>query len=57
MALKADTVDLLAVRLHQLYDAGGAESLGGRVAVLEVVIVIVQLGLRVGGGSEAEGDW
>lgn len=56
VALQADAVDLLAVGLHELHDARGAESFGGRGAVLEVVVVVVELRGGVGGRGEAEGD-
>lgn len=54
MALVADTVNLDAVRLHEFDDARGALQLGAEV--LEVVVVVEELGGRVGGGGDAEGD-
>lgn len=56
VALEADAVDLDAPRLDQLDDAHGAQGLGRGGAVLEVVVVVVQLGSRVGGSGDAEGD-
>ena len=54
MRLVADAVDAHAVLLAQAHDARGALELGAEV--LEVVVVVVELGGRVGGGGDAEGD-
>lgn len=54
MTLVADAVNLDAVRLHELDDARGALQLGAEV--LEVVVVVEELGGRVGSGGNAEGD-
>lgn len=54
MALESDTVDLDAPRLDKLDDAQSTLVLG--VTVLEVIVVVEQLGCWVGGSSHAEGD-
>lgn len=54
MALQADAVDARAVGLDELDDAGGALGLVG--AVLEVVVVVEEAGIRVGGLGILEGD-
>lgn len=54
MALQANAVDLDAPRLNQLDDAERALVLG--FAVLEVVVVVVELGGWVGFGGHAEGN-
>lgn len=54
MALQADAVDAGTVGLDQLDDAGGALGLVG--AVLEVVVVVEEAGVRVGGLDVLEGD-
>lgn len=54
MALQADAVDARAVGLDELDDAGGALSLVG--AVLEVVVVVEEAGIRVGSLGILEGD-
>lgn len=54
MALQPDAVDAGAVGLDQLDDAGGALGLVG--AVLEVVVVVEEAGVRVGGLGVLEGD-
>lgn len=55
MALQTDTVDARAVGLHQLDDAGGTLGLVG--AVLEVVVVVEEAGVRIGGLGVLEGYW
>src|SRR5690606_24464746 len=52
MALQTNTVNAHTVGLHKLDDALGAEGLC--FAVLEVVIVVVEFGGRVDGGSVLE---
>ncbi|KAI6758704.1 hypothetical protein HG530_010944 [Fusarium avenaceum] len=54
VGLETNTVDAKAVRLHKLGDADGTLGLG--ITVLEVVVVVVELGLRVCSLSHAEGD-
>jgi hypothetical protein len=54
VALQTNTVDLDAPGLDQLHDAERALVLG--LAVLEVVVVVVELGGWVGGCGHAEGD-
>lgn len=54
MALQTDAVDLDAPGLHELDDAESALVLG--LAILEVVVVVVQLRCWVGCGSHAEGN-
>lgn len=53
MALQPDAVDASAVGLDQLDDAGGALGLVG--AVLEVVVVVEEAGVGVGGLGVLEG--
>lgn len=54
MALQADAVNAGAVGLDELDDAGGALGLVG--AVLEVVVVVEEAGIRIGGLGVLEGD-
>lgn len=54
MALQADAVNASAVGLNKLDNAGGALGLLG--AVLEVVVVVEEAGVRVGGLGVLEGD-
>lgn len=54
MALQADAVDARTVGLDKLDDAGSALSLLG--AVLEVVVVVEEAGVRVGCLGVLEGD-
>lgn len=54
VALQADAVDLDAPGLNGLDDLEGTLVLG--LAVLEVVVVVEELGVGVGGGGDAEGD-
>lgn len=54
MALQADAVDARTVGLDKLDDTGGALSLFG--AVLEVVVIVEEAGVRVGGLGVLEGD-
>jgi hypothetical protein len=54
VALKADAVDACAVGLDQLYDAGGALGLLG--AIRQVVVVVKEAGVRVGGLSVLKRD-
>lgn len=54
MTLQADAVNAGAVGLDELDDAGGALGLVG--AVLEVVVVVEEAGIRVGSLGILEGD-
>lgn len=54
VGLKTNPVDAKAVRLDKLGDADGTLGLGS--AILEVVVVVVELGLGVCSQGHAEGD-
>jgi len=54
VSLKTNTVNAKTVRLDQLGDANSTLGLG--TTVLEVVVVVVQLGSRVGSKSHAESN-
>lgn len=54
MALQTDTVDARTIRLDKLDNAGGALSLFR--AVLEVVVIVEEAGVWVGGLGVLEGD-
>lgn len=53
MALVTNTVDSDSVLLAESHDTSGTFDLGSQV--LEVVVVVVQLGGRIGGSGNAEG--
>lgn len=55
MGLHADAVNFDAVGLNEFDDALGAGGFGAEV--LDVVVVVVELGGGVGGRGGFEGDW
>ena len=53
--METDTVDLHAVRLDQLHDPLCGQRLC--LGILQVVVVVKELGVRVDVGGELEGEW
>ncbi len=55
MALQTNSINLHTIRLNKLDDSTG--TFGFRFSVFEVVVIIVELCVWVGGSSKPECDW